>query len=165
MIERTSDSWLRDLEEAFRRFRIRVDALPEAWFLERMNGWSPRDVVAHCVGWNRYTIQGTQEILRGVPIFYLEDEANDFSTVNQVSVERYSAVARDRLLSELDASFGELGAFLRRLSASQWDHDFGVRHRGYILTVENNVDGLRQDYDKHRETIETWVANKRNQTR
>jgi hypothetical protein len=144
------------LDEAFARFRACAAALPSGRFLERMNGWSPRDVTAHFIGWNRYTIEGSREILRGVCPFYLADEPNDFSTVNRESVERYASSDRDELLAELDASFGDLKTFLLTLPAPQWDKDFGVRFKGHVITVEDNVEGLRMDYDRHREAIEAW---------
>lgn len=146
------------LEEVFARFRACADALPSGRFLERMNGWSPRDVTAHFIGWNRYTIEGCREILRGVCPSYLEDESNDFSTVNRDSVERYASSDRVELLGELDASFDDLKAFLLALPDSQWGEDFGVRFKGHVITVENSVEGLRIDYDRHREAIETWLA-------
>ena len=52
---------LNALQEAFARFRDCVAALPGERFLERMNGWSPRDVTAHLIGWNRYTVEGCRE--------------------------------------------------------------------------------------------------------
>lgn len=144
------------LDEAFARFRACAAALPSGRFLERMNGWSPRDVTAHFIGWNRYTIEGCREILRGVRPSYLADEPNDFSNVNRESVERYASSDRDALLEELDASFDDLKTFLLTLSAPQWEGDFGVRFKGHVITVENNVEGLRTDYDRHREAIEAW---------
>jgi hypothetical protein len=147
---------LNALHEAFARFRACADGLPAGRFLERMNGWSPRDVTAHLIGWNRHTIEGCREILRGDCPFYLADESNDFSAVNRESVERYASSDRNELLAELDTSFDELKAFLLTLSDPQWEKDFGVRYKGHVITVENNVEGLRMDYDRHREGIETW---------
>jgi len=146
---------LNALHEAFVRFKACVASLPSGGFLERMNGWSPRDVTAHLIGWNRYTIEGCRAILRGACPLYVADESNDFRTVNRESVERYASSDRNELLAELDASFGELRAFLLTLSDPQWDKDFGVRYKGHVITVENNVEGLQMDYDRHREGIET----------
>ena len=71
---------LRDLEQGLERFKVCIEALPEDLFLQPMNGWSVRDVVAHFIGWNRYTIEGCGDILRGVRPFYLDDDRNDFRT-------------------------------------------------------------------------------------
>ena len=147
---------LNALQEAVARFRDCVAALPGGRFLDRMNGWSPRDVTAHLIGWNRHTIEGCREILRGVCPSYLADESNDFSTVNRESVERYASSDRNELLAELDASLDELEAFLLTLSDPQWAKDFGVRYKEHVITVEDNVEGLRMDYDRHREGIERW---------
>lgn len=155
-MDETVAARLSALDEAFARFRACAAALPSGRFLERMNGWSPRDVTAHFIGWNRYTADGCREILRGVCPSYLVDEPNDFSHVNRKSVERYTSSDRDALLEELDASFDDLKTFLLALPAPQWDRDFGVRFKGHVITVENNVEGLRMDYDRHREAIEAW---------
>ena len=146
------------LHEAFARFRDCADAVPNGRFLEPMNGWSPRDVTAHFIGWNRHTIEGCRDILRGVCPSYLADEPNDFGTVNRESVERYASSDRNELLEELGASFDDLKTFLLALPDSQWEKDFGVRYKGHVITVENNVEGLRMDYDRHREAIEAWLT-------
>gem|GEM_PF-6117860 len=45
-----SDHRLKDLEQAVEQFTACVVALPKVLFLEPMNGWSVRDVVAHFIG-------------------------------------------------------------------------------------------------------------------
>lgn len=42
-----------------------VASLKEELFLKKLNHWSPRDVVAHLIGWNRYIIEGSNQIRRG----------------------------------------------------------------------------------------------------
>ena len=145
------------LEEAIGRFRACIRSLSRELFLEGMDGWSPRDVTAHFVGWNRHTIEGCREVLCGFCPFYLKDEPNDFGTVNRESVERYASSDRDELLGELDASFSELREFLSTLRDSDWEKDLGVMYKGHVITVGSNVEGLRIDYDRHREAIEAWL--------
>lgn len=152
-----SEHQLEELEQAFERFKGCIEVLLEDLFLEPMNGWSPRDVVAHFIGWNRYTIDGCRDVLRGVGPFYLDDEPNDFCNVNAASVQRYASTSRRELLEELDASFEELKAYLLSLTPSEWLRETGVKHEWATITVENTVAGLRDDYDKHRKAIERWL--------
>jgi hypothetical protein len=46
----------RSLRQAYKEFVDLIHSLPEALFLSSMNGWSPRDVVAHLIGWNGHMI-------------------------------------------------------------------------------------------------------------
>jgi hypothetical protein len=149
---------LGDLERAVEQFKACVETLPEDLFLETMNGWSVRDVAAHFIGWNRYTIEGCRDILRGVRPFYLDDDRNDFRNVNAASVRKYASTCRQELLDELDTSFNELKGYLLSLMPSQWCEDTAVKHEWATITVENTVAGLRDDYDKHRHAIQTWMA-------
>ena len=154
----SSEYRLRDLERAVEQFKACIEALPEGLFLEPMNGWSARDVVAHLIGWNRYTIEGSRDILRGVRPFYLDDDSNGFCNVNAASVQKYASTCRQELLGKLDASFNELKEYLLSLTLSQWCKDTAVEHEWATITVENTVFGLRDDYDKHRHAIQTWMA-------
>ena len=154
----SSGSRLKDLVLAFERFEACIGALAEGSFLRPMDGWSPRDVVAHFIGWNRYTIRGCRDILCGVSPFYLRDEPNDFRNVNAVSVQQYASESQPTLLRELDASFEELKAYLLTLAPSEWRRETGVKHKWAPITVENSVAGLRGDYDAHRKAIERWMA-------
>lgn len=154
----SSDPRLKDLEQAVERFKACVEALPEDLFLEPMNGWSSRDVVAHFIGWNRYTKEGCRDIFRGTRPFYLDDDKNDYRNVNAVSVQKYASSCRPELLKELDASFDELKNYLLSLTTSEWRRDTGVKHEWATITVENTIDSLRKDYDVHRHAIEKWVA-------
>ena len=154
----SSEHQLEKLEQAFERFKECIEVLSEDGYLKPMNGWSPRDIVAHFIGWNRYTIEGCRDVLRGVRPFYLDDEPNDFRNVNAASVKKYASKFRRKLLGELDASFEELKSYLLSLAPSEWGKETAVKHEWATITVENSVAGLRDDYDRHREAIEKWQA-------
>jgi hypothetical protein len=154
----SSNPRVKDLEQAFERFKGCIEALPEDRYLEPMNVWSPRDVVAHFIGWNRYTIDGCRDIFCGVGPFYLDDEPNDFCHVNAASVQRYASTSRRELLGELDTSFEELKTYLLSLMPSEWSKETEVKHEWVTITVENSVAGLRDDYGRHRKAIEAWSA-------
>ena len=133
-----------------------VASLNEELFLKRLNHWSPRDVVAHLIGWNRYIIEGSNQIRRGELPFYDIDPGEDYSKVNAVLVLEYSSTDRQEMLDELQASAQELKRFIQSLDSSEWSRDYGVRHKGAIITIQNTVDELIEDYDIHRERIKEW---------
>lgn len=133
-----------------------VASLNEELFLKKLYQWSPRDIVAHLIGWNRYIIEGSKQIKRKELPFYDNDPGEDYSKVNAFLVRQYSSRDKQELLDELQASVHDLKKFLESLDPSEWDRDYGVRHKGAILTIQNTVDELIEDYDIHKEQIENW---------
>jgi hypothetical protein len=133
-----------------------VSSLDERMFLRPIRQWSPRDIVAHLVGWNRYLVQGADQIKRGELPFYDIDPGDNYSNVNAALVRKYSSTSRDELLDDLRTSAQELQQYLRSLDTTEWDRDYGVRHAGAIITIRNSVDELIDDYQHHREQISTW---------
>ncbi len=133
-----------------------VASLNEKLFLKRFNHWSTRDVVAHLIGWNRYIIEGSNQIKRGELPFYDVDPGEDYSKVNAVLVLEYSSTNRQEMLDELQVSAQELKRFLQSLDSIEWGRDYGVRHKGAVITIQNTIDELIEDYDIHRERIREW---------
>ncbi|MFQ6109997.1 MAG: ClbS/DfsB family four-helix bundle protein [Candidatus Aminicenantales bacterium] len=134
-----------------------VASLNGELYLKKIDDWSPRDVVAHLVGWNRYIIEGSNQIQRGELPFYDIDPGEDYCKVNARLVQEYSSTDREELLDNLQASAQELMQFLRTLDPDEWGRDFGVRHKASVVTIRNTVDELIEDYDIHRERIEEWA--------
>jgi hypothetical protein len=130
-----------------------VASLDEELFLRKIDHWSSRDVVAHLIGWNRYIIEGSHQIRRGELPFYDIDPGEDYSKVNAVLVLEYSSKDRQEMLDELQASALELKRHLQSLDSSEWSRDYGVRHKGAIITIQNTVDELIEDYIIHKERI------------
>ena len=134
-----------------------VAALDEELFLKRFNHWSTRDVVAHLIGWNRYTIEGSNQIRKGELPFYEIDPGEDCCKVNAVLILEYSSTDRQEMLDELQASARELKRFIQSLDSSEWSRDYGVRLKGDVITIQNTVDELIEDYDIHTERIKEWA--------
>lgn len=149
---------LRELGESIDRFQNLVVVLPESLFLKPMHQWSPRDVMAHLIGWNRHTIEGCMQLLQGQEPFYFDDAENDFSHVNAESVQRYSATSKNELIGQMNESFKELEAYLLSVDPVDWETDHGVKYSNWVITISNTVDALRRDYDSHREQIEGWMS-------
>ncbi len=153
----TIEEQLTTLDTRVQAFISCINSLPEVLFLKRIDDWAPRDIVAHLIGWNRYTVEGCQQMMRGKTPSYFVDPGDDFSKVNALSVQKYHSRSRPELVNELKASSKELRLFLLSLEPTKWDIDFGCRWRGGVVTIRNTVDSLIHDYGIHMAQMEKWA--------
>ena len=153
----TIEAQINKLSLSVEDFTRCVASLNEELFLKKLNDWSPRDILAHLIGWNRYIIEGSKQIKRKELPFYDIDPGESYSKVNAVLVRQYSSRDRQELLDELQVSTKELQQFLSSLDSIEWERDYGVRHKGAAITIQNTVDELIEDYDIHREQITEWA--------
>ena len=149
---------LDQLEQCVEAFADSVAALDECLFLRKVTSWTPRDIVAHLIGWNHHIATGAEQIMRGQLPFYDVDPGPDYSKVNAALVREWADTDRTALLNSLAASTQELTAFLRTIDRSAWDCDFGARHGSETLTVKRTVDDLIADYHHHRVQLEEFRA-------
>lgn len=148
-----------NLNHCVQEFINCVDLLPESLFLKKMNDWSPRDVTAHLIGWNLYTIKGCQQLMKGELPFYFIDPGVDFCKVNALLVREYDSKDKKKLIVQLNASTTELKKFLSAVTPADWESNFGVIYNGETVTIKNSADALISDFVTHRHQIEKW-ANK-----
>ncbi len=154
----TREKDLQALQSAFESFTACITTLAVPVFLRPVTQWAPRDVVAHLIGWNRYTRAGCEQIRQGLIPFYFTDAGNDFRHINANSVQTYASAEKHALLEELTASFQALQRFLICLPPEAWEADYGVRYQGGPITIANTVGALRRDYLEHTKDLEKWVT-------
>ena len=148
---------IKNLSYCIQEFIRCIDTLPALLFLTKIDNWSPRDVLAHLIGWNRYTIEGCQQIRRGEIPFYFIDPGDDFSKVNALLVKKYNSSDKRRLINELETSAQELEQFLLSVDPTEWEANYGVTYEGEPVTIKNSIDVLIRDYVVHRQRIEKWA--------
>ncbi|MCE9647734.1 MAG: ClbS/DfsB family four-helix bundle protein [Chloroflexi bacterium] len=145
---------LADLELAYHAFVETIKKLSKEELLRSLGDWSPRDILAHFIGWNRITLAGCAEICEGVVPFYFYDGTNDYRVVNASFFEKYSSVDRDVLLEQVDSTLQALTSYLKTIDEKEWELDTGLVHyRAGPVTVARCVDSLIRDYGKHRDEI------------
>ncbi len=150
---------LAPFDNVFLEFCDCIRSVPDRRFLEPMNGWSPREVVAHLIGWHYRMIQACQEIRRGQAPGYYADAANDYANLNAASVAQFMSCSKEELLKELITSRQEFLNYLGTLDPSEWDADHGVaHHRGGPATAGRIVEALLGDYRQHTKEIRNWLA-------
>jgi DinB superfamily len=154
----TAKSQARELDESVERFIEIVNALDESQLRKPLGRWTPRDVVAHLIGWNRYTLRGCHELREGRLPFYDVDPGENYAKVNAVLIREIPSEEKSMLLEGLRSSCAELKDYLLALVPDDWERDFGVRHRGKTVTIRNSVDELIEDYRHHERQVADWAA-------
>jgi hypothetical protein len=135
-----------------------AEAIPPDALLRVVTEWSPRDVIAHLIGWNVYTLQGCRDLEQGIAPAYLSDEADDFKNVNAASVQRYVSSDKDELLSQLRVSAQELLDYLEQLPAGSWNHNYSVYGpSGRPSLISQHIEALAADYLGHAQEITAWT--------
>ncbi len=149
---------IQEFEDTVESYKSLIEDLPDDLFLQPINGWTPRGITAHLIGWNQYTIEGCQRIIQGQRPDFFEDADNDYSNINARSVKSYATENKINLLAELTDSFRDLKSYLASLNYQNWVKDYGVRYNDWVITVHNTVLAVHHDYESHQEEIEAWVA-------
>ncbi len=128
---------LRELAEARASLLEAARALPTAAQYRVFLGiWSPADLLAHLVGWDKANLTAVQELLRGeLPGFYAHYDA-DWRTFNAGLVARYRRDDFAALLADVEQSHRELVALLAGIPAEEMVRDRGLRFRGWQITIE-----------------------------
>ncbi len=146
------------LKRAYQDFAKLILSLPDEQFLSSMNGWSPRDVVAHLIGWNGLMIESSLSILAGKSPRYYDDARNDYSNINSGFTAKHSSRSKPELLAELKSSMEKFEAFIYSLPAEELAADHGVvHHSGGPATVARIINSLAGDYQYHTRQIMEWL--------
>lgn len=153
----TMKEQISELSGALDEFAKCIETLSEKAFRQKIDAWSPRDILAHLIGWNRNTIKGAKQIRSGELPFYFIDPGDDFSKINAVLIQEYASPDKQELLNELKTSYYELEQFLLTLTPADWIGDYGVRYRNAPVTIETTVAALIRDYVHHRVQIAEWI--------
>jgi hypothetical protein len=148
------DKQLADLETAYTDFMNTLQGLSVEKFLTPLGDWTPRDIAAHFIGWNRITLAGCSALREGAEPFYFYDGTNDYRKVNGKFFTQYPSKNKKELSNEIASTYDVLVEYLRSIPESEWEFDTGVVHyRGDPATVARCVDSLVRDYRKHRQEI------------
>ncbi len=148
------DKQLKDLEIAYADFMSTLRDLPAEKFLVSLGDWTPRDIAAHFIGWNRITLAGCSALREGAEPFYFYDGTNDYRKVNEKFFTQFPSADRDALMQEIVVTKEVLVVYLKSIPESEWEADTGVAHyRSDAATIARCVDSLIRDYRKHRQEI------------
>ncbi len=95
------DKQLSDLQTAYADFMNTMQELPAEKFLASLGDWTPRDIAAHFIGWNRITLAGCSALREGAETFYFYDGTNDYRKVNAKFFTQFPSTDRNELMDDI----------------------------------------------------------------
>jgi hypothetical protein len=144
------------LATAIERFIAMLEAQPPALFLHARAGRTPRDIVAHLIGWNRSAVAARPVLAHGELPECLVEPGPDFVNTNARAMATYDSRDKAILLAQLRDSAAAWDAMLRALPAVEWDETNGVRLGQWPVSNGALVEALTEDYEHHREELSQW---------
>jgi len=111
--------------------------------------WSVKDLIAHLAGWDFTNLEAVKSVLAGkVPAFY-EQHDRDWQTYNATLVKKYTKDSFRELLATVRDSQKKLVEYLQSVPPEHFSRDFGVRFRGYKVTVQRLLEAEIKDEQVH----------------
>ena len=115
--------------------------------------WSIKDLLAHLIGWDLTNLHAVRSVLNGkVPDFYKHHD-RDWQSYNAILVRKHKKDSCKELLAEARESQGQLLEFLNTIPPENFNKDFGVRFRGYKVTVQRLLEAEMKDEKIHLQQI------------
>ena len=148
--------------------RVRAELLTEVAALSRkerdtifLGIWSVRDMLAHLAGWDYANLAAAKNILAGkLPAFY-EHKDRDWQTFNAMLVKKYKSNNFRELRATVKRSQKKLVDFVQALPPEDFNRDFGVRYRGYKVTVQRLLEADIKDVRTHHQQVVDFFGKKK----
>ena len=118
--------------------------------------WSVKDLLAHLIGWDHTNLDAAKSVLeRRLPAFY-EHYDREWQLYNAMLVKKYKKKSTRDLITNATASQAELIEFLQTIPPEYFNQDFGVRFRGYKVTIQRLLEAETEDERTHLEQIRDY---------
>lgn len=118
--------------------------------------WSIKDLLAHLIGWLEANREAVSAIRRGeLPQFYAHKD-RDWQTYNAHLVQTYQRESLADLAAALQVSQQKLIDCIQTIPAEELDQDYGVRFRGYKVTIARLLLAELKDEKVHCAQIEAF---------
>jgi len=148
--------------------RVRSELLTEVAALSRkerdtvfLGIWSVRDMLAHLAGWDYANLEAAKSILAGkLPAFY-EQKDRDWQMYNAMHVKKYKSNNFRELSATVKKSQKELVEYLQTIPPEYFNRDFGVRFRGYKVTVQRLLEADIKDVQIHHQQVVDFFVRKK----
>lgn len=159
---RRKNQILANLIETRQYILAEASAFPEAQHDQVFIGiWSIKDLVAHLIGWDKTNLVASKGILKGeLPAFYRYRDP-DWQTYNAMLVKKHKIGSLEELVTTARASQKKLVEFLQSIPPEQFSRDFGVRFRGYRVTIQRLLEAEWKDEQTHLQQIVDLIQESR----
>jgi hypothetical protein len=159
----TADEKKRDLLSGFIDVRRNLLAFSAQIPFEQqeqvfLGTWSIQDLLAHVIGWDYSNLEAIQAVFASrLPAFY-EYIDKDWRSYNARLVSLYKKGTLPDLIKAAQASQDALIDRLTPIPAKDLFHDYGVRFRGYKVTIARLIEADTKDVTTHLEQVKEFVA-------
>jgi len=148
--------------------RVRSELMAEVAALSRrerdtvfLGIWSVRDLLAHLAGWDYANLDAAKSILAGKSPAFYEQKDRDWQTYNAMLVKKYRRNTFRELLATLKSSQKKLINYLQTIPPEHFNKDFGVRFRGYKVTIQRLLEADVKDVQIHHQQIVDFFGKKK----
>ena len=118
--------------------------------------WSIKDLLAHLIGWleaNRMAAKAIRSCK--LPAFYAYKD-RDWQTYNARLVRKYKRDSLAELMSALQDSHQKLIGLIQTIPAEELEQDYGVRYKGYKVTIARLLQAELKDEKVHYSQMEMF---------
>lgn len=145
--------------ETRRRLLEEAAALPLAAQARVFLGtWSAVELLAHLAGWDEANLQAIQAVRAGrLPDFYAFAERN-WNTYTERLVAQYRLEDFAALIESVRSSHQRLVAFAEGVPETDFERDFGVRYKGYRVTIARLLQSELEDEQEHLGQLAAFLA-------
>jgi len=123
-----------------------------------LGAWTVKDLLSHLIVWDSANMQAINELRESqLPEFYSHIDA-DWRSYNALLVERYYSDDINALLSRAELSHTELLRKVDSLPPAELDRDWGVRYKGYRVTIARLLQVEAGDEQEHARQIREYFG-------
>jgi hypothetical protein len=153
------DQLLAELQEVRCSILTEASVLPaEKCDIAFLGIWSIKDLLAHLVGWDYTNIEAAKNVLAGkLPEFYSHHD-RDWQTYNALLVKKYRRDSFDELLTLARESQHRLIEYMETIPPASFSKDFGVRFRGYKVTIQRLLEAEAKDERIHYQQMKDFFT-------
>jgi hypothetical protein len=118
-----------------------------------LGSWSVKDLLAHLAGWDYTNMEAASSVMAGkLPSFYAQHD-RDWAKYNARLVAKYKRDQLDQLIGLVKDAQRQLIEFMQTVPLSAFNKDFGVRFRGYKVTIQRLLEAELKDEQTHLQQI------------
>ena len=151
------DELIADLIETLRKILDITTSFPPAKHDEIFLGiWSVKDLLAHLIGWLEANRKAVKAIRSGkLPEFYAYKD-RDWQTYNARLVRKYKRDSLAELMLTMQVSHQKLIDSIQIIPAEEFEQDYGVRFKGYKVTITRLLEAELKDEKEHYSQMEMF---------
>lgn len=145
---------LAKLQETRASILAEVSALPaEKQNMVFLGSWSVKDLLAHLAGWDYTNADAASYVMAGKQPSFYDHHDRDWAKYNAMLVSKYKRDNIEELLELLEDSQRQLIEFIQTVPPGAFSKDFGVRFRGYKVTIQRLLEAELEDEQVHYQQI------------